>query len=134
MDLKKQLQEAKNTEEDLVVLLRERIQDSEKPEKEIIQLRKGVNRKCIKSKFENSSRILDILSRQMPSNDKTGLGYDKVKKRKYSSITNQGGNERSYDALKSLVKREESKKYVSSFHEKSITNNVSKRTMINRYQ
>ena len=39
MDLKKQLQEAKKTEEDLVVLLKERIQDSEKLEKYIIQLR-----------------------------------------------------------------------------------------------
>ena len=33
MELKNQLQEAKNTEEDLVVLLKERIQDSEKLEK-----------------------------------------------------------------------------------------------------
>ena len=33
MDLKNQLQEAKKTEEDLVVLLKERIQDSEKLEK-----------------------------------------------------------------------------------------------------
>ena len=44
MDLKNQLQEAKKTEEDLVVLLKEIIQDSEKLEKEIIQLRKGVDK------------------------------------------------------------------------------------------
>ena len=122
MDLKNQLQEAKKTEEDLVVLLRERIQDSGKLEKEIIQLIKGIDEKYIKSKFENSSRILDdILSIQIPSNDKIGLVYDKVKETKYSSITNHGGNERSYDALKSPIKREEKNKYVSSFHEKGRT-------------
>ena len=91
MELKNQLQEAKKTEEDLVVLVKERNQDSEKLEKEIIQLKKGVDEKYITSKFENNSRILDdILSSQRPSNGKTGLGYDKVKKMEYSSITNQG--------------------------------------------
>ena len=55
--------------------------------KKIIQLRKGVDEKYIKSKFEKISRILDdILSSQRPSNDKTGIGYDKVKKPEYSSI------------------------------------------------
>ena len=54
MDLKNQLQEAKKTEEDLVVMLKERIQDSEKLEKEIIQLREGVDEKYIKSNFENN--------------------------------------------------------------------------------
>ena len=50
---------------DLVVLLKERIQDSEKLEKEIIQHRKGVDEKYIKSKFENNTMILDdIISRQ----------------------------------------------------------------------
>ena len=103
--LEEQLQEAKKTEEDLVVLFKERIQDFEKLEKEIIQLRKGVDEKYIKSKFENNSRILDdILSSQIPSNDKTGLEYDKEKVPEFSSITNQGGNERSYDVLKSPVK------------------------------
>ena len=90
--------------------------------------------KYIKSRFENISRILDdIISSQIPSNDKIGLGYDKVKEPEYSSITNQGGNERSYDALKSHVKREGSKKYLSSFHDKDKTNEVSKRPMKNRY-
>ena len=98
MELKNQLQEAKKTEEDPVVLLKERIQDSEKLEREISQLRKWVDEKNIKSKFEKNSRILDdILSSQIPSNDKTGLGYDKVKEPKHSSVTNQGGNERRYE-------------------------------------
>ena len=87
MGLKNQLQEAKKTEEDLVFLLKERIQALEKLEKEIIKLRKGVDEKYMKSKFENNSRILDdILSSQIPSNDKTGLGYDKVKKPGCSSF------------------------------------------------
>ena len=75
----------------------------------------------------------DILSSQRPSNDKIGLGYDKVKDLEYSSVTNQGGNERSYDALKSHIKREEIKKYVSSFHDKDITNELPKRPMTNIY-
>ena len=58
----------------------------------------------------------------------------KEKEPEYSSVSNQGGNERSYDALKSPVKREESKKYVSSFHDKDKTNEVSKRPMTSRYQ
>ena len=79
MDFKNHLREAKKTEEDLVVLLKERIQDSEKLEKQIIQLRKGVDEKY--SNFENNSRILDdILSIQRPSNDKIGLGYDNERK------------------------------------------------------
>ena len=90
----------------------------------------------IKSKFENSSRILDdILSNLRPLSDKSGLGFDKEKKPEYSSFTNQGGNKRSYAAaLKSPVKKEESKKYVSSFHDKDKNNEVSKRPMTNRYQ
>ena len=103
--------------------------------KEVIQLRKGVDEKCIKSKFENSSRILDdILSSQRSSNNQTDLGYDKEKEPKYSPVSNQGGNKRSYDALKSLVKREERKTYVSFFHDKNRTNEVSKIPMTNRYQ
>ena len=115
--------------------LKKRIQDYGKIEKEIIQLRKGFDENYIKSKFENNSRILDdILSSQISSNYRTSLRYEKVKEPEYSSVTNQGGNERSYDALKSLVKREESKKYVSSFHDKDRTNEVSTRPMTNRYQ
>ena len=66
--------------------------------------------------------------------DKSGLGYDKAKKPKYSSFTNQGGNKRSYaDVQKSPMKKEESKKSGPSY-EKNITNEVSKRLMTNRYQ
>ena len=68
--------------------LKKRIQYSEKLEKEIIQLRKGVDEESIKSKFENSSRTLEeILSVQIPLSDKYGLGFDKENKARYSSFT-----------------------------------------------
>ena len=60
-----------------------------------MQLRKRLDEEAIKSKFENNSKVLDdILSIQIPSNDKTGLGYDKVKKPRCSSFTKQGRNKR----------------------------------------
>ena len=72
IDLRNQLQEATKSEEDLVVFLKKRIQDSKKIEKQIARLREGVDEKSIKSKFENNSRILDdILSSQKLSNDKS---------------------------------------------------------------
>ena len=78
-----------------------------------MQLRKRLDEEAIKSKFENSSKFLDdSLSSQIPSSDKSGLGFDKEKKAEYSSFTNQVGNKRSYAALlKSPIKKEERKKY-----------------------
>ena len=61
---------------------------------------KELDEESIKSKFENSSRTSDeILSFQRPSSDKSGLGFDKEKKPRYSSCTNQDGNKRSYDVV-----------------------------------
>ena len=52
-------------------------------------LRKQIDEETIKTKFENSSKILDdILMSQKPSNDKIGLGYDNERKTKCSSFTN----------------------------------------------
>ena len=81
-----------------------------------MHLRKKFDEESIKSKFENSSKTLDdILSIQRPSRDKFGLGYEKEKKPKCSFLTNQGRNKRSYAAaLKSQIKKEESKKYAPS--------------------
>ena len=71
-DLRNQLQEAKKSEEGIAILLRKIIRNSEKLEKQITQLREGVDEKSIKSKFENNSRILDdILSSQRPSSDRS---------------------------------------------------------------
>ena len=110
--MRNQLQEAKKSEEDLAVLLRRRIQYSEKLEKEISQIREGVDEKSIKSKFENNSMILDdIMSSQIPSSDRSGLGFIKEKKPKSFPVTNQEGSKKSYDeVLKTPAKREGSKK------------------------
>ena len=53
-DLRNQIQEAKKSEEHLVVLLKKRNQDYEKLEKEITRLREGVHEKFIKYKFKNN--------------------------------------------------------------------------------
>ena len=96
-DLRNQIQEAKKSEEDLVVLLRKRIQDYEKLEKEIARLREGVDEKFIKSKFKNSSNFLnDILNSQRSSNDRSGLGFVKEKKPESFPLTNQRGSTKSY--------------------------------------
>ena len=78
-----------------------------------MHLRKKLDEESIKSKFENNSRTLDeILSVQIPSSDKYGLGFDKEKKPIYSSCTNQDENKISYAAaLKRQIKREEGKKF-----------------------
>ena len=80
-----------------------------------MHLRKKLDEESIKSKFENSSRSLyEILGVQIPSSDKSGLGFDKEKKPGYSSCTNQDGNKRSYDAiLMSQIKKEEIKEFAS---------------------
>ena len=107
------------SEEDLLVLLRKRIQDSKKLEKEIAGLREGVDEKSIKSKFENNSRILDdIMSSQIPSSDRYVLGFVKDKNPESSPLTNQRGSTKSYaEVLKSLVKKEKCKEHALSFHE-----------------
>ena len=80
-DLNTQLQEAKKIEGDLDLQLKKRIQESKRLEEEIMHLRKKLDEKSVQSKFENNSRTLDdILSSQIPSSDKSGLGYDKEKK------------------------------------------------------
>ena len=73
-----------------------------------MHLRKKLDEESIKSKFENNSKTLDeILSVQMPSSNKSRLGFDKEKKPRFSSFTKQDGNKRSYAAaLKSPIKRE----------------------------
>ena len=101
-----------------------------------MHLKKKFGEEYIKTKFENSSKTLDdILSSQRPSRDKYGLGYDKEKNPKCSFLANQGKNKRSYDiALKSQIKKEESKKSAPSSHDKDRTNVVPRRPMTSRYQ
>ena len=102
-----QIIHAKRIEEDLNLQLKRIIPVSERLEEEITQFKKKLDEGSIKSKFENSSRILDdILNSQRASSDRSGLGFNKEKKPECFSFTNQGGNKKSYaEALKSPVKR-----------------------------
>ena len=73
-----------------------------------MRLRKKFDEESIKPKFENISNTLDdILSSQIPSRDKSRLGYDREKRLERSSLTNQGRNKRSYVvALKIPIQKE----------------------------
>ena len=116
--------------------LKRRIQESERLEEEIMQIRKKLDEESIKSKFENSSKTLDdILSSQIPSRDQSGLGYDKENKSECSPLTNHGRNKRSYAAsLKSPTPNEEIKKFALSSHDKSRTNVIPRKPIVSRYQ
>ena len=57
---------------------------------EIMQFKRKLDEGFIKSKFENSSNILDdILSSQIPSSDSSGLGFVKEKKLENSPVSIQ---------------------------------------------
>ena len=72
-----------------IKMLEEHMEEAERLRKEVTLLRKNLDEETIKTKFENSSNILDdILRSQKPSNDKIGLGYDNERKSKCSSFTN----------------------------------------------
>ena len=76
-----QILDSKKVEEYLNLQLKRRIQESEKLVEEIMQFKRKIDEGSIKSKFENSSRIIDdILSSQRPSGDKSSLGFVKEKK------------------------------------------------------
>ena len=71
-------------------MLEYHMEEAERLRQEVTLLRKKLDEETIKTKFENSSNILDdILRIQKPSNDKTGLGYDNERKSKCSSLTNR---------------------------------------------
>ena len=98
-----------------------------------MQFKRNLDEGSIKSKFENSSRILDdILSSQIPSSDRSGLGFNKENKRECFSFTNKGGNKKIYPkALKSPVKKGRSKKAGLISQDKNRNNLAPKRP--NRY-
>ena len=77
-----------------------------------MQFKGKIDEGSIKSKFENRSRILDeILSIQIPSGDRSGLGFVKEMKPESFPITNQEGSKKSYaEVLKTPAKKERSKK------------------------
>ena len=99
-----------------------------------MQFKRKINEESIKSKFENSLRILDdILSSQRPSSDRFGLGFVKEKKIESSPLNNQRGSTKSYaEVLKSHVKKEKCKEYALSFHDKYRTHEELKRQAIKK--
>ena len=133
-ELETQLLEAKKIEQDLNLQLKRRIHEFERLEEEIMQFKKKLDEESIKLKFENSSRILyEILNRQRPSSNISGLGFNKENNPECFSFTNQGGNKKSYaEALKNPVKKEEGKKSSLNSRDQNINNMVPKRP--NRYQ
>ena len=98
-----------------------------------MQFKRNLDEESIKSKFENSSRILDdILSSQRPSSDRSSLGFIKEKKPESFLVTNQEGSKKSYPkVLKTLAKKEGSKKERLISQDKNRNNIAPKRP--NRY-
>ena len=119
----------KKVEEDLSLQLKRRIHESENLVEEIMQFKRKLNEGSIKSKFENSSRILDeILSNQIPSSDRFRLGFVKEKNPEIFPVTNQEGSKKSYaKVLKTLDKKERNKKDGLISQDKNWTNLAPKR-------
>ena len=94
-----------------------------------MQFKKKLDEGSIKSKFENSSRILnDILNIQRTSSGRSGLGFNKEKKLQCFSHTNQGENKKNYaEALMSPVKKEENNRPTPNSQYKQRNNMVPKR-------
>ena len=83
--LEAQLLDSKKVE-DLNLQLKRRIQEFEKIAEEIMQFKRKLDEGSIKSKFENSSRIIDEI---LPSGDRFGLGFIKENKPESFLVTNQ---------------------------------------------
>ena len=102
-----------------------------------MQFKRKLDEESIKSKFENSSRILnEILSIQIPSSDRYGLGFVKKKKKKPESlpVTNQDGSKKNYvEVLNTPTKREERKKAGLISQDKNRNNIAPKRPNIYIY-
>jgi len=78
MDLKVKLEEAKMIEESLREQLEEKEGMQEELEKEIVSLRRKLEKENIKQNFDRSTKILNQnISSQRPIHDKIGLGYNK---------------------------------------------------------
>ena len=109
--MESRLLDSKKVEEELNLYLKRRIQEYENIAVEIMQFKRKLDEGYIKSKFENSSRILDdILSSQIPLSDRSGLGFIKEKKPKSFPLTNQRGSRKSYaEGLNGPVKKEKCK-------------------------
>ena len=107
--MKQKIQEANRIEEKLEESLREKQLICEKMEAELIHLRKELDTKFVKKKYENSSKILDeIITAQRNPSNKNGLGYSKKE--------NQVGPKSYATALRSTVKKEEEEKIRNDYN------------------
>jgi hypothetical protein len=78
INLKTQLEEAKEIEEALKIQLTKKEETCHMLELEVINLKKKNEKTKATVKFQNNSTILDrIWNSQRPTDDKTGLGYNK---------------------------------------------------------
>ena len=101
--------------------IKDKIQKTKKLEEEGNLLRKKLDEETIKTKFENSSTILDdILRSQKTSNDKT-LGYDNERKSKCSSLTNRERNNSRgcANVLKSPIKNSQNSSPSTHYNDKT---------------
>jgi hypothetical protein len=78
ISLKTQLEEAKEIEEALKIQLTKKEESCHMLELEVVNLKKKNEKTNATVKFQNNSTILDrIWNSQRPTNEKTGLGYNK---------------------------------------------------------
>ena len=76
MDLRAKLEEAKVTEESLREQLEEKEETQEELEREIVSLRRNLEKENIKKKYDKSTKTLyQNINNQRPIDDKSGLGY-----------------------------------------------------------
>ena len=109
MDLKLKLEEAKMIEESLRKQLEEKEGIQIELEKEIVSLRKKLQKESIKHNFDKSTEILNqIINNQRPIHDKIGLGYNQRNPEIGSSSKTTIDDKRSYiDIVRESIKRED---------------------------
>ena len=124
MDLKVKLEEAKMIEESLRKQLEEKEEIQVELEKEIVVLRRKLQKENIKQNFDKSTEILNqIINSQRPIHDKIGLGYNqkdvelgsssktgKDDKRSYVDIVRESCKRENCESLKENIQKAEMKK------------------------
>ena len=101
MDLRAKLEESKVTKESLREQLEEKEETQEELEREIVPLRRNLEKENIKQKFDKSTETLNqIINSQRPIHDKLGLGYNK----EYEEYKNGTWNTKKHEASTSFSK------------------------------
>ena len=90
IDLRSKLEEAKVNEESLREQLEEKEEIQEELEREIVSLRKNLEKENIKQKYDKRIETLNqIINNQRPIHDKSGLGYNQRNPKMGSSSKQQ---------------------------------------------